>query len=118
MQRPFYLGRLGRQKGSGSTGRRRKDGAAGPLAFWPPDVVWPSMSPMEITRDATDQSLMRLAVRLAELTAWRDRESFAMPEAKFRTRVDSDWQTVRQGDRWPRKDCPVYLQFESKLPES
>ncbi len=72
---------------------------------------------MEITRDGTDRDLMRLAVRLGELEAWRDRESLAISEIRFRSREVPDWQTVRLGDRWPRKDRPVFLRFEGTLPE-
>jgi alpha-mannosidase len=68
--------------------------------------------------DATDRSLARLAVRLAELAAWRDRAFFSIPEARFRTSPQSDWRTVLLEERWPDRGCPVYLQLGCKLPES
>lgn len=74
---------------------------------------------MQITSsDATDRELARLAVRLAELAAWRDRAFFSIPEARFRTRAESAWRTISLGERWPGRDCPVYMQLECKLPES
>ncbi|MBV8901604.1 MAG: alpha-mannosidase [Verrucomicrobia bacterium] len=68
--------------------------------------------------DATDRQLARLAVRLAELAAWRDREFFSIPEARFRTRAEPDWRTITLGERWPGRDCPVHIQLACKLPES
>jgi alpha-mannosidase len=74
---------------------------------------------MEITSsDATDRNLARLAVRLAELAAWRDRAFFSIPEARFRTRADPDWRSLLLGERWPDRDCPVHIQLGCKLPES
>jgi alpha-mannosidase len=73
---------------------------------------------MPISRTPTQQSLARLAVRLRELEAWRDREFLSISEARFRIQPNESWQPIRQGDYWPAKGHPVYFQFHCKIPES
>ena len=73
---------------------------------------------MEIISDATERTLARLTVRLAELAVWRDRAFFSIPEARFRIGAGADWRTVSLGERWPDRDCPIHLRLGCKLPES
>src|SRR6516162_5237583 len=61
-----------------------------------------------------EQTLARLAVRLLELGAWRDREVFPIAEAKFR--AGKEWEQVRPGDSWPQKATPVWLTFDTAIP--
>ena len=61
-----------------------------------------------------EQTLARLAVRLLELGAWRDREVFPVPEAKFR--AGKEWEQMRPGDSWPQKATPIWLTFDTAIP--
>jgi alpha-mannosidase len=61
-----------------------------------------------------EQILARLALRLLELGAWRDREIFPIAEAKFRT--EKEWKQMRPGDSWPQKATPIWLRFGTSIP--
>jgi alpha-mannosidase len=72
---------------------------------------------VEITRNLLEQSLRRLSVRAAELSAWRDRHRRVIAEGEFRARPDASWSKLRSGEPWPELGVPAELRFEVSVPE-
>jgi alpha-mannosidase len=72
----------------------------------------------ETWRDALQQSLIRLSNRLAELSAWRDREYIFLSQGEIRIHRDAAWTLIRQGDYWPAQGAPVEIRFAGLVPKA
>jgi alpha-mannosidase len=72
----------------------------------------------ETPRDALQQSLVRLSNRLAELSAWRDREHIYLSQGEFRAAPDAPWIPMSQGDYWPEQAVPVEIRFTGSVPRT
>jgi alpha-mannosidase len=72
---------------------------------------------MEIARDALEQSLRRLSIRLLELSAWRDRVRHLIAEGEFRIGSGAHWSKLQSGDPWPALGTPVEIRFACSVPE-
>jgi alpha-mannosidase len=64
------------------------------------------------------QTIRRLAGRVLEFSAWRNRAQLTIPSAKFRADEKSDWIDVRTGELWPVKARPVWFRFDIVVPPS
>src|SRR5262245_50635326 len=72
----------------------------------------------ETCRDALQQSLIRLSNRLAELSAWRDRECISLSEGEIRIDSGAAWTPIKQGDYWPAEGAPVEIRFAGVVPNA
>jgi alpha-mannosidase len=72
---------------------------------------------MEIARDALEQSLRRLSIRLLELSAWRDRERCLITEGEFRAGSGANWSKLQSGEPWPAIGTPIEIRFAFSTPE-
>jgi alpha-mannosidase len=66
--------------------------------------------------DALEQSLVRLSNRLAELSAWRDREQISLSPGEIRENPDATWTPIRKGDFWQAQGGPVEIRFAASVP--
>ena len=72
----------------------------------------------ERCRDALQQSLIRLSNRLAELSAWRDRECISLSQGEIRIHSGAPWTPVGLGDYWPAQSEPVEIRFAGLVPKA
>src|SRR6516164_1973547 len=72
----------------------------------------------ERCRDALQQSLIPLSNRLAELSAWRDRECISLSQGEIRIHSGAPWTPVGLGDYWPAQSEPVEIRFAGLVPKA
>jgi alpha-mannosidase len=70
----------------------------------------------EIRRDAFRQSFMRLANRLAELSAWNERARLSLSQGEIRLGPDAPWNRINEGEFWTAQDSPVEIRFTGTVP--
>src|SRR5436853_6617651 len=70
----------------------------------------------ERPRDALEQSLVRLSNRLAELSAWRDREQISLSPGEIRQNPNASWTPIRKGDFWPAQAGLMEIRFQGSVP--
>src|SRR6516225_2948756 len=71
---------------------------------------------MAASSSELQQTIRRLAGRVLEFSAWRNRAQLTIPSAKFRADEKSDWTEVRTGELWPVNARPVWLRFDIVVP--
>ena len=71
---------------------------------------------VETRRDALQHSLIRLSNRLAELSAWRDRDRILFTQGEIRTSPDNSWMPIRTHDYWPAQVSLVEIRFTASIP--
>jgi alpha-mannosidase len=72
---------------------------------------------VENARNALEQSLRRLKIRLLELNAWCDRDRKFVDQGEFCAGPGADWSILRSGEPWPTLGAPIEIRFVCSIPE-